>query len=45
MNQKVYNKVCKKIGHEWAFKDEGEWILKKCLNCGCEAYFFPEEFE
>lgn len=45
MNQKVYNKVCRKVGHEWAFKDGGTWMLKICINCGAEQYFFPEELK
>lgn len=48
MNKQVYKKVCSKIGHNWGFKDEGEWILKQCLNCGIQQYFIPydeEEYE
>lgn len=45
MNQKVYNKVCRKVGHDWVFKDCDTFMLKVCLNCGCEQYFFPEEVE
>lgn len=45
MNQKVYNKVCRKIGHNWAYKDCGEFMRKICLDCGAEQIFFPEEVD
>lgn len=45
MNKKVYNKVCSKIGHNWAFKDCDTFMLKVCLDCRCEQAFFPEEVD
>lgn len=45
MNNRIYEAICKKNGHDWAFKDEETFMIKVCLNCGCEQYFFPEEVD
>lgn len=36
---------CQKIGHDWAFQDEGAYMIKTCLRCGATQVFFPEEVD
>lgn len=43
MINSVYERVCKKKGHNWAYQDNETFMTKICLNCFAEQFFFPEE--
>lgn len=31
--------------HDWAFQDFDTFMVKVCLRCGAEQFFFPEEVD
>ena len=41
---KIY-KDCERFGHDWAIQDNETFMIKICLRCGQEIFFFPEEVD
>ena len=44
MKQK-FCKKCYDLGHDWALQDHDRFMMKICLRCGAETYFFPPDEE
>lgn len=36
---------CERFGHDYAIQDLGNWMVKICLRCGEQVFFFPMDEE